>query len=56
MAHCQHLRARSYLSRIYKLEAFLQDIAFYAVVALIAYYLLNDTGGGGKRNRVFSAV
>ncbi len=38
------------------MEAFFQDITFYAVVGLIAFYLLNDTGGGGKRNRAFSAI
>lgn len=31
----------------------LLDIAFYAVVALIAYRLLNDTSGG-TRNRAMS--
>ena len=34
------------------MESFLQDILFYAVCGLIAYLLLNDSGGGGKRNWV----
>ena len=38
------------------MEAFFQDIVFYAVLGLIAYFLLNDSGGGGKRNRAFSAA
>jgi hypothetical protein len=33
------------------MESFLQDIVFYAVLALIAYALLNDSSGGGKRQR-----
>lgn len=36
------------------MESFLQDIVFYAVCGLIAYYLLNDSGGGGKRKRVLT--
>jgi hypothetical protein len=34
------------------MEAFLQDILFYAVCTVIAYVLLNDSGGGGKRGRL----
>lgn len=38
------------------MESLLQDIFFYAVCGWIAYVLLNDTGGGGTRNRVPSAA
>jgi hypothetical protein len=34
------------------MEAFLQDILFYAVLGWIAYLLLNNSGGGGKRRRL----
>jgi len=33
------------------MESFLQDIIFYGVCMLIAYFLLNDSGGG-KRGRL----
>jgi len=38
------------------MEAFVQDIIIYAVCGWIAYFLLNDSGGGGKRNRVSAAA
>jgi uncharacterized membrane protein YeaQ/YmgE (transglycosylase-associated protein family) len=38
------------------MEAFLQDIVFYAVCGWIAYVLMNDSGGGGKRSRLPSAA
>jgi len=38
------------------MEALLQDILFYAVCGWIAYVLMNDSGGGGKRDRVHSAA
>jgi len=34
------------------MESFLQDIIFYGVCMLIAYFLLNGSGGGGKRGRL----
>lgn len=33
------------------METFLQDIVFYAVVAWIAYKLLDGSSGGGTRDR-----
>jgi uncharacterized membrane protein YeaQ/YmgE (transglycosylase-associated protein family) len=38
------------------MDAFLQDIIFYAVCGWIAYQLLNDSGGGGKRDRLPAAI
>jgi hypothetical protein len=38
------------------METFLQDILFYAVLALVAWILLNDSGGGGKRLRMPAAA
>jgi hypothetical protein len=34
------------------MESLFQDLLFYAVCAWIAYVLLNDSSGGGKRDRV----
>lgn len=34
------------------MDTFLQDVIFYAVLALVAWILLNDSGGGGKRLRM----
>lgn len=34
----------------------LLDIAFYALVSAIAYSLLNDEPGGGKRSRAMAAA
>jgi hypothetical protein len=38
------------------MESFIQDVLFYALCAWIAYVLLNDSSGGGKRDRVGSAA
>lgn len=33
------------------MEAFLQDVVFYGLCAVVAYVLLNGSSGGGKRDR-----
>lgn len=38
------------------MENFLQDILFYGFLLWIAYVLLNDSSGGGKRDRAPAAV
>jgi hypothetical protein len=38
------------------MEAFLQDVLFYAVLAYVAYVLLNGSSGGGTRDRLSAAA